>query len=65
MNKNQILDKLRKINKKGLAYEKIARELNVSTQSVYRWLNDINPPSSLALDKIREYVTDTSKTKTL
>lgn len=50
-----ILDELRVINKKK-SYEKIAKELGVSSQTVYRWLKNRNSPSGLALEKVEKYV---------
>jgi len=52
-----ILDQLREINKTK-SYEKIAKELNVSSQSVYRWLKGRNSPSGMALEKVCQYVSE-------
>lgn len=50
-----LIEQLRKINK-NISYEKIAKELEVSSQSVYRWLKGVSNPSQLAVKAIAEYV---------
>jgi transcriptional regulator with XRE-family HTH domain len=54
------IKQLRKINK-NLSYDKIAQEMNVSTQSIYRWIKGKTSPSAMALEKIQKYVLKKSK----
>lgn len=49
------IERLRRLNE-TMSQEKIARKLNVSSQTVYRWLAGKNSPSGLALEKILKLV---------
>lgn len=51
----ELIEGLRKVNR-DLSYEKIAKELGVSSQSVYRWLKGVSLPSGLAFKAIADYV---------
>ncbi len=50
-----LVEQLRKVNQ-NLSYEKIAKALDCSPQSVYRWLKGKAVPSQLALKAIAEFV---------
>jgi transcriptional regulator with XRE-family HTH domain len=48
---------LKKIMKKhGLSLEKVARELGISSRTVFRWIHGENKPSDLALKQLREFL---------
>lgn len=51
------IEKLREIKfAENLSYEKIARGLNCSARSVYRWINRKGTPGDLALTQIRKFL---------
>ena len=51
------LDQLRQIKEQGkLSYEDLARELNIGTRTLYRWLIGENKPSKMGLRIIGEYL---------
>ena len=53
------IEKLRDVKfAENLSYEKIAKELNCSARSVYRWINRKGTPSDLALTQIRKFLTE-------
>lgn len=41
---------------KNLSYEKLARQIGVSFQTVLRWINKGDKPSDLALAQIRRFI---------
>ena len=49
------IEELKRINK-TLSYAKMGKALGVSKKSVYRWVNGLNSPSGLALEKIRKLI---------
>lgn len=51
----KLIEQLREVNK-TVSYERIAKALNVSSQSVYRWLKQGTEPTALALEKIEQFV---------
>lgn len=55
MDHKKLINKLKKINKTK-SYERIGREMNVSGQTVYRWIKGENKPSNLAIEKIEKFV---------
>lgn len=55
MERKELVEELRKVNR-NKSYEKIAKDLDVSSQSVYRWLKGVSHPSPLAMKAIAEYV---------
>jgi len=53
----QEIKKLLKIKKrKGLSYEKMAHQIGVSYQTLYRWVKRGDKPSDLALAQIRRFI---------
>ena len=52
-----LIEELRKVNR-NLSYEKIAKEMGVSSQSVYRWLRGVSNPNQLAIKAISDYVSE-------
>lgn len=50
-----LIDQLKVINKKK-SYEKMAREMGVSSQTVYRWIKGRNSPSGLARGVVNNYI---------
>lgn len=52
----RIGDELKKVRiKKGLSQEKLARLLNVTTRTIQRWENGLEP-SELQLAKVKEFI---------
>ena len=55
MREIELLKKLKE--EKGLSYEKIARDLEVSFNTVYRWLAYNKPPRSMVMvNRIQDYL---------
>ena len=54
MQEIETLIKLKKDN--DLSYEKMARQIGVSFQTVLRWMNKGDKPSDLALVQIKRFI---------
>jgi len=57
MQTKELLSKLAEINKTR-SYDKIGKDLGVSSQTVYRWIKGKNSPSGLALEKVAQYLSE-------
>jgi transcriptional regulator with XRE-family HTH domain len=51
------IKKLKKIMKAhNISFERAAREIGVSFQTVWKWMNGIHKPSELALAQLKKFI---------
>ena len=52
----EVTELKRIMKERGLSMEHVARELGISSRTVFRWLHGQNEPSGLALIQLREFL---------